>query len=258
MSVNPVFVALSSFGTEEVVRKGQMHFMTIVSEAGLAGAEIRRELFGSSEPPLFDIRKHAEALGLRLFYSTPLALFRPDGSLAADDLHLIGREAAEMGAETVKMALGRAPADFDRRVLGDLLTDLSPVKLLVENDQSQEGGRMGRFASFFAHAVGLPVAMTFDLGNWSWVGEDVTAAARLLARHVAYVHCKTAIAGQDGRLLAGAVDEADDAVRQAFAQFPPGLPRAIEYPLAGADLRDELRRHADRLARLGRHEGDPS
>ncbi len=37
MSVNPVFVALSSFGAEEVIRKGQTHFMAIAAEAGLEG-----------------------------------------------------------------------------------------------------------------------------------------------------------------------------------------------------------------------------
>ncbi len=258
MSVNPVFVALSSFGAEEVARRGQIHFMAIVADAGLAGAEIRRELFGPSEPPFSDLRQRATALGLRLFYSTPLALFRPDGSLAADDLRLIGREAAEMGAETVKMALGPAPGHFDRLALGELLADLLPVKLLVENDQSPEGGRAARFAAFFAHAAGLPVAMTFDLGNWSWVDEDMRAAAKLLAQHVAYVHCKTAITGPDGRLRAGAVDTADDAVRQVFAQLPPGLPRAIEYPLTGTDLRAELRRNADQLAQLDGRKGDLS
>jgi len=37
MSVNPVFVALSSFGAGEVIRKDQMHLMAIAAEAGLEG-----------------------------------------------------------------------------------------------------------------------------------------------------------------------------------------------------------------------------
>ena len=119
----------------------------------------------------------------------------------------------------------------------------APVALLVENDQTAHGGALAAMARFLAAAreAGLPVGLTFDIGNWRWVGEDAQQAARLLAPYVRYVHCK-AVQEDGGRLSACAVSEADPAWRAVFAHFAPGVQRAIEFPLEGADLVAETRR----------------
>ena len=41
-----------------------------------------------------------------------------------------------------------------------------------------------------ADGAGLDLGMTFDMGNWHWVGECPLRAAEALASRVRYVHCK--------------------------------------------------------------------
>jgi sugar phosphate isomerase/epimerase len=124
----------------------------------------------------------------------------------------------------------------------------APVALLVENDQTAHGGALAPMARFLAAArdIGLPVGLTFDIGNWRWVGEDAQQAARLLAPYVRYVHCK-AVLEDGGRLSARAVSEDDPAWRAVFAHFAPGVQRAIEFPLEGVDLVAETGRYIQML-----------
>lgn len=251
MSGTPVFVALTSFGSDFSKQKGQAHFLRDIASAGLAGAEIRRELFTSLPASFDDIRECAATHGLRLIYSTPMSLFTADGKLATDNLRQVGREAATLGAEAVKFFLGPVPAGFSRNELLDAIAEFSPVRLFVENDQTTTGGTMARFETFFDVADGLPLDMTFDTGNWSFVGDDMLAAAKTFGHRVAYVHCKSMIDDPHGRRVAAPLDASDDRARQAFACFAPDVARAIEFPLVTADLVGEMRGHARALARLG-------
>ncbi len=78
--------------------------------------------------------------------------------------------------------------------------------------------------------------MTFDMGNWHWVGECPLQAAQALGRRVRYVHCKGA-----QRLPAKWVAPCRWPIRSApwravLRALPADVPRAIEYPLIGDDL----------------------
>ncbi|CDK61948.1 Epimerase KguE [Klebsiella pneumoniae IS10] len=76
--------------------------------------------------------------------------------------------------------------------LRDILSD-SGMALVVENDQTDCGqlAPMQRFkAACRVHQ--LPITLTFDMGNWLWVGDSPEEAARHLAPAVSYIHVKAA------------------------------------------------------------------
>jgi sugar phosphate isomerase/epimerase len=128
---------------------------------------------------------------------------------------------------------GRVDVQLLQKALAD-----SPVTLLVENGQQESGSRIAEFASFFsackAYAPAIPVAMTFDIGNWSWAGENAIEAAAALASHVRYIHCK-GVQGEGMRRFAVAPDEGSIDWHTCLSKLPGHVPRAIEYPLpAGA------------------------
>ena len=89
--------------------------------------------------------------------------------------------------------------------------------------------------------------MTFDMGNWRWNGVDPELAARTLAPHVRYVHCK-GVREDKGKLKAVPLQAQDSDWQQLMAHFPKGILRAIEFPLVGSDLEEVTRRHVALLA----------
>ncbi|MDR3516560.1 MAG: hypothetical protein P4M00_12125 [Azospirillaceae bacterium] len=254
MSESPVFVALSAFGADTVRRHGQAHFLALVAEAGAAGAEIRRELFGDVLPPLEPLRAVARAAGLRLVYSAPFELYDVHGALQGEALAVLAAEAHAVGAEILKVSLGYAGLSADAAALARGL-DALPVPVLIENDQTPQGGRIAPLRAFLALMASSTPApslrVTFDIGNWAWTGDDAAIAAAALGDAVTYVHCKAA-ATRDGRLTAVPLETEAPETRALFACFAPNLPRAIEYPITAADgdLVGELRRHVARLAIL--------
>jgi sugar phosphate isomerase/epimerase len=137
--------------------------------------------------------------------------------------------------------------------LGPLRDRLSRAgaELVIENDQTPSAGTLPRLVRFFdaAAAQGLALGMTFDIGNWHWLGECPQQAATSLARHVRYVHCKGVLREKQRWI---AVPLADSAApwRAVLRALPPALPWAIEYPLAGDDLLGVTRMHVDHLRSL--------
>ena len=245
--MSPVLVAASAYGASRVRQLGQSHFIDVVADAGGAGIEIRRELFTSDWPDLARMGAAVAARGLYCVYSTPIELWDADGLLRHALLQQMLDEAACLGARYLKVSLGHYPAAPDLPALKARLA-AAPVALLVENDQTAHGGKLAAMARFLAAAgeAGLPVGLTFAIGNWRWVGEDAQQAARLLAPYVRYVHCK-AVQDDGGRLSACAVSAADPVWRAVFAHFAPGVQRAIEFPLEGADLVAETGRYIQML-----------
>jgi sugar phosphate isomerase/epimerase len=241
--VNPVLVAASAYGASRVRQLGQSHFIDVVADAGGAGIEIRRELFTSDWPDLARMGAVVAGRGLYSVYSTPIELWGTDGLPQYALLQQMLDEAARLGARYLKVSLGHYPAAPDLQALKAQLA-VTPVALLVENDQTAHGGKLSTMVRFLAAAreAGLPVGLTFDIGNWRWVGEDAQEAARLLAPYVRYVHCK-AVLEDAGRLSACAVSEADPGWRAVFAHFAPGVQRAIEFSLEGGDLVAETGRY---------------
>ncbi|MBJ9975698.1 AP endonuclease [Pseudomonas sp. S75] len=253
MQPYPVSISLSSYGADLVRQYGQLHFIELLADAGVDCIELREELFDT--PPDVPVFKQALAQsGLECVYSSPLELWTRQGGPDPRLPHTLA-SARALGAVALKVSLGHLRPDCDLAALQPWLKAGDPL-LLIENDQTAQGGRLDALLSFFQRAqqAELPVGMTFDIGNWQWQGESATQAAHQLGQWVRYVHCKGVERNRDGRLVA-VPPQPDElaAWERLFRHFPPGVPRAAEYPLVGADLKAVTHLHACALARLGGH-----
>ncbi|RFU45317.1 sugar phosphate isomerase/epimerase [Paraburkholderia sp. DHOC27] len=240
-----VVIVASAFGADAIRRDGHAAWLSTAADAGAAGFEVRRELFASGAeaglPALRSLGASIAALGLWAVYSTPATLFDPQGALDEPALRLALDEAEALGARFVKLQLGALGAlgGADTHVATAHGTRIAAcvegcrARLVVENGQLPEGGLIRQFAALFdalqreGHAGVL--GMTFDMGNWQWPGESPVAAARQLAKHVEYIHCK-AVVGSGARRFAAAPAADDPVCADLLPCLPQSVPRGIEFP----------------------------
>ncbi len=242
-----IFVVTAAYGNDTVsALGGQRSLLPIIAQSGAAGVEIRRELLTQTDlKRLPELGQAIAGYGLRCFYSTPEALFTPDGSLNIL-LPRLFAEANQLGAERLKLSLGHFTTAADLAPLTTFLAG-QQIALTVENDQT-ECGTLAPLTAFFQRAggKGLPINMTFDIGNWSWVGQEALDAAAHLAAHVGYIHVKTAVEANGG-WRAEPPDAGAQNWRQLLAALPDSVPRGIEFPLEGEDLVAVTRRFVSLL-----------
>lgn len=251
-STHPVLVSLSSFGASEVRRHGQGWFVSLCAAAGADGVEIRGELLregpgqegpgqerpGQNSAELRDLSALIRDHGLDSVYSSPEMLWSAQGELDLAALERGLQAAAALSAPVLKMSIGgygkAEPGSLSR--LAERL-DACDTKLLIENDQTAAAGTLQALEGFFADAdqAGLPLGMTFDVGNWHWNGECPLQAAQVFAGRVRYVHYK-GVQRQPARWVAVPLTDSAAPWRAIMRAMPRGLPCAIEYPLVGDDL----------------------
>lgn len=160
--------------------------------SGADGVEIRRELFTPDElSRLAELAADIERRGLLVCYSAPEALFAADGSLNPRLSDFL-QEAQTLNALWLKLSLGHFSHHDDLEALREILQE-SGMALVVENDQTDCGqlAPMQRFKAA-CRVNQLPITLTFDMGNWLWVGDSPEEAARHLAPAVSYIHVKAA------------------------------------------------------------------
>jgi len=249
-----VAIVASAFGADSVRRRGHAAWIDAACEAGAAGFEVRRELFAheaeTSPEGLRALGAAIEARGLWAVYSTPIALFCEGGALNAPALAAAHAEADVLGARWVKLQLGgflsRAEAAAIARI-----TAGRQARLLVENGQRSQDGSIERFVDLFAalerEGAADALGMTFDIDNWQWSGEAPIDAARALARHVEYVHCKWSH-GEGARRFAAAPAHDDPMFPAIFEILPRHAPRGIEFPLDARSPGEDARRQVAWLA----------
>jgi sugar phosphate isomerase/epimerase len=240
-------VVTAAYGADQVRQAGgQRAMLPVIAAAGADGVEIRRELFSSEELlALPALGESIELLGLLACYSAPAPLFTPDGTLNPD-LSWYLAEATTLNALWLKVSLGHFR---DKQPLEDLRTLLneSGMALVVENDQTDCGqlAPMQRFKAA-CRVLSLPVTLTFDMGNWLWVGDSPEEAARHLAPAVSYIHVKAAVPHHQ-QFRAIAPDHADARWLELLNQLPSDAPRGIEFPLEGPDLAAVTRHYVNLL-----------
>ncbi|MBP0629683.1 MULTISPECIES: sugar phosphate isomerase/epimerase [unclassified Cupriavidus] len=236
-------VSLTAYGAELALREGQAALARIAAAAGADGVEYRGELQRGGSDALREQRAVAEAHGLAVVWSSPEGIWDEAGDVDTAALDRAFGTAHALGAARVKMSLGgyRAGAALDA-----LLPWLQQpgIELVVENDQTSRAGTVPPLQDFFARtaALGRAVPMTFDMGNWHWTGEDPLAAAHALAGQVGYVHCKGVQRTPD-KWIAVPLEASAAAWRSVLRGLPAEAPRAIEFPLQGADLVQVTRMH---------------
>ncbi len=242
-----VIVVTAAYGNQQVREMGgQQALLPVIAAAGADGVEIRRELLNKPElAQLSALGADIAGKNLIAFYSVPEALFTDEGTLNPNlEQHLA--EAEQLNARLIKYSLGNYRRGSDSSELRSRLAGKN-VQLVVENDQTG----YGRFAAFdtFFHADGesrICHGMTFDTGNWLWVGDRPLPAAESLSRYVSYIHVKAAVPhGDSWRAIP--LDEADNLWRETLALLPADAPRAIEFPLEGSDLVAVTRHYVDLL-----------
>lgn len=252
-----VLISLGAFGAAEVRRHGQQWFAELAHEAGADGVEVRGELLRGGDAELPAIGRAARERSLALVYSSPEGLWQADGALDEAALARALQAARQLGAPRLKMSIGGFGRDSARgfAALAQALR-AADLELVIENDQTVAAGTLAPLQSFFAQAAaaGLPLGMTFDMGNWHWTGECPLEAARRCAAHVAYVHCK-GVQRQPQRWVAVPLSASAAPWRTVLRALPAGKPWAIEYPLQGDDLgavtREQVRLLRDVAASLG-------
>ena len=231
-----VLISLSSFGAAEVRRHGQHWFAQLSLEAGADGVEVRGELLNDAAGELPAIGEAVRTRGGALVYSSPEGLWDAAGVLDRSALERAIVAARLLGAGRLKMSIGGYGP-------GSAALEGCGVELVVENDQTVAAGSIAAVAGFFAdaQAARMPLGMTFDLGNWHWVGECPLEAARACGARVAYVHAK-GVQCLPAKWVAVPLADSAAPFRSALRLLPRGLPWAIEYPLAGDDLLAVTRR----------------
>ena len=258
MTTFPVSISLSSYGADLVRQRGQGSFIELLASAGATRIELREELLTDEDPAIFShtVQQH----GLECVYSSPMELWEAGQSRPNPQLLATLARAHAFGAKWLKVSLGYFTEHCDLPNLTACLNQ-QPVQLLVENDQTSQGGRIEPMQRFFdkVDQQRAPISMTFDIGNWQWQDQSASTAARLLGRHVTYVHCKGVARRPDGKLIATPPTATDlQTWQQLMGHMPHGLPRAVEYPLQGNDLTWLTRQHVQVLSRLSHTQQEPS
>jgi sugar phosphate isomerase/epimerase len=251
MNKPPVSISLSSYGADLVRQRGQGSFIDVLAAAGATRIEWREELLTVEDPA--QLADATQAQGLESVYSSPMELWLAGQSKPNPELISALQRAQAFGAKWLKVSLGYFTDNSDLQTLSRVLGK-SAVQLLVENDQTLHGGRIEPFQRFFTEIEQhkLPVKMTFDIGNWHWQDQSAASAARLLGRHVGYVHCKAVSRRADGKLVAMPPAASDLHLwEQLLRHMAQGVMRAAEYPLQGDDLVQLTTEHVATLARLG-------
>jgi sugar phosphate isomerase/epimerase len=251
MNKPPVSISLSSYGADLVRQRGQGSFIDVLAAAGATRIEWREELLTVEDPA--QLADATQAQGLESVYSSPMELWLAGQSKPNPELISALQRAQAFGAKWLKVSLGYFTDNSDLQALSRVLGK-SAVQLLVENDQTLHGGRIEPFQRFFTEIEQhkLPVKMTFDIGNWHWQDQSAASAARLLGRHVGYVHCKAVSRRADGKLVAMPPAASDLHLwEQLLRHMAQGVMRAAEYPLQGDDLVQLTTEHVATLARLG-------
>ena len=242
-----IIVVTAAYGNHHVkALGGQSAVLPFIAGSGADGVEIRRELFSADElNRLAELAADIERRGLLVCYSAPEALFAADGALNPHLSDLL-QEAQTLNALWLKLSLGHFTHHHGLETLRDILRE-SGMALVVENDQTDCGqlAPMQRFKAA-CRVNQLPITLTFDMGNWLWVGDSPEEAARHLAPAVSYIHVKAA-EPHHSHFRAVPPDEASGRWLALLDNLPADAPRGIEFPLTGHDLTAVTRRYVNLL-----------
>lgn len=244
-----VAVCTSAFGSTLMLAQGQAASLKWIHEAGADKVEIRRELLPTDFQAFDMLGTQCVEHSLGVIYSTADGLW--DETRPAESVSRRLQEARELGAESIKFALGdyRGAGRDTWQALSVLFTDSGIPQILIENDQTSQGGSISAMTACLKDAehAGCSLGMTFDIGNWQWCGASAQHAAECLGRHVRYVHCKGVRTDISGKCHARVPSDKDlYEWSSMFRHFPKDVIRAIEYPLQPTPpLAQDDMRHAD-------------
>ncbi|OAT52240.1 sugar phosphate isomerase/epimerase family protein [Providencia heimbachae] len=232
-----IIVVTAAFGANTVKQMGgQQALLDIIHSAKADGVEIRQELLLAGDK-LDEISAKLQSRQLSAVYSVPDTLFHEGAPINASKIQRYLDDAKQLKARFLKLSLGDLPKNYDLSAIIEILNAYS-VQLVIENDQTEAGGHIEPLKRFFADvsAKKMPIKMAFDMANWYWLNEDPLSAAQYFAPFVAYIHVKTC-QSRAGKMAAIALDNSDGSWKKVIQALPADVPRGIEFPLEGDDLR---------------------
>ncbi|HGN1704499.1 TPA: sugar phosphate isomerase/epimerase family protein [Providencia rettgeri] len=232
-----IIVVTAAYGAQTVKQLGgQLSLLDTIQGAKADGTEIRQELLLPNDS-LTGIARGLQARQLKAVYSVPDTLFAQHAPIEISKLQGYFEEAKQLNARFLKLSLGELPESYD---LSDVINVVNQytTQLVIENDQTEVGGHIAPLERFFKDvaAQNMPIKMAFDMANWHWQGEDPLKAAHIFTKQVAYIHVKACLIRADKR-VAVALDDSDGSWKDVLHILPSNVPRGIEFPLEGLDLR---------------------
>ncbi|WP_400244236.1 sugar phosphate isomerase/epimerase family protein [Niallia sp. JL1B1071] len=234
--MSEIYIPLNSFFAEKISMKDLLQAISIVGKSKASGIEIRRELLREQDllSVLQNIQPILHKANLTTVYSAPIPIWNSTGFINEQALQTIFEECNCISAKWVKLPLGHYMEEkSDLQSLWKLLKDHPNVSLLVENDQTMEGGKIQPLAAFFENAskLEMPVEMTFDIGNWAFQQEDAYEAFQIFQPYIFYFHLKHVVK-QDNLFFTVPLPPEQTADWRKMDQcISASIPRALEFPL---------------------------
>lgn len=212
--------------------KKQFEYFEELKEAGFPFVEVRREYFRDLEAELEETAEEAAKVGLHLYYSVPDSLFH-EGQLN-QQIKTYFQEAERLQARQVKLTLGVPPHSLKTafKELQAVLQEWETIRLSIENDQTVEAGSAKVLADFTTQAslADVPVKLTFDTGNFVYIGENPEEAAYILRDFTGYVHLKNVTIPKADQIDLALFETGDFDLGRVLEAFREAVPAAIEYP----------------------------
>ncbi|MFD6438736.1 sugar phosphate isomerase/epimerase family protein [Peribacillus sp. NPDC060186] len=237
-----VFVCMNSMPLEILQTHGHLEIIKLIAAAGANGIEIRRELLGPDDS-LKELGALCREHNLNIYYSAPEPLIGTHYQINELSFKQLAREADELGAALLKVPLGHyhfTETDMTqvKKVLIEKVQSHSGLKITIENDQTLEGGNLNRIAHFLnrSEKLGIPIRLTFDIGNWLYTDEIPMKAAKELERYVVYVHLKRVRREKEEWITEPVSLPLQPDVNEVLERFSDACPRAIEFPVTLEDI----------------------
>lgn len=252
--MSEVFITTSAFGPDNVILNGQEYYVTIAAESGASGVEFRRELYTKNHKSIGELGNLIRSKNLIAVYSAPIHLWTVDGELNEKYIRNAVVEAYELDAKIIKFSLGNYEEHSDLNALRNLIAgfyrESKRLTFTVENDQTKDGGGVYNLHRFFEACLekNIPISMTFDIGNWSFVGEDAFKAAEVLQKYVVYIHAKHVENQQSNLVTLPLPEDLSAEWRKILNILPKHVPRAIEFPVEGGNLIEKTKEYIKLLS----------
>lgn len=234
--MSTVFIPLNAFSNEFGLQEDIDYYISLIAKSHADGIEIRRELLDSSsiKNEIKKISTRLKDCSLFTVYSAPVPLWKEDHSFNEETLTTIFEECKLLQAPWLKLPLGHFHNENSNiDALSLFLQKYSSIELLIENDQTIEGGKIKNLFAFFKRVdkSKLPIKMTFDIGNWIYLEEQPLEAAELFAPYVCYYHLKK-VMGQNNQLVAVPISIEENPIwKTVDEKYFSNLAKALEFPL---------------------------
>lgn len=231
-----ILIAMNSFNADMHNQYGHSSLVERIAKSGAEGVEIRKELLPSTLP-LSSIKKAIQSNNLCSVYSAPVTLFNRNHQINESVLLNVFKEAYELQSSKLKISLGHFHNEKSliknvRNTMNLLSLTYPGIQLTIENDQTIHGGSIEPLTQFFdtCQHEQIPIEMTFDIGNWRYVGEDPYRAVEQLKSYVQYVHVKQVLE-EKGNWITTAPSTRTTEWQELISMFPDTTPVAIEFPI---------------------------